>query len=350
MYVSGFGTLCLIFFSTEVVETILHSFKDQLLRLFQAGGATADLDCLTGCLLLGHVDLAASLLADCVDLAATLANNEAVGLGVGQDEIAGGRLLRRGGDGLLNSGASLGDVLGGSGQDPGVGSGGGRGHGVVDNGPGVGIGGSIGVVGDQGHGRAVGTGFLSGIDGGDRLTGVVDGDLVVVAQAAEDGAIVSHGVVQVAGDFNGLGVLLLQHRLDVLLGAFHGGAGTLQLDVRTARAKLGDVEGHVELGLDAATGVTSAADEQTVLGSGDVENLGDLILAFLYKLLDSGDDAVDNLAVTFETNGRLGAVGLGEADHSGGTAVTGTPSLSHNLADVGTCNRLVNAIEWRFLQ
>ena len=89
MYRSGFY----VSFSTGAIETILHGFQDHLLRLLQAGGAAADLDGLAGCLLLGHVDVAAGLLADRVDLAAALADNEAVGLGVGQDQESGGLSL-----------------------------------------------------------------------------------------------------------------------------------------------------------------------------------------------------------------------------------------------------------------
>lgn len=327
--------------SSRAVQTVLHRFQDHLLGLFQARGATADLDRLTRSLLLGHVDGAAGLLADGVDLAAALADDETVGLGVWQDEEAGGGLLRSGGDGLLDDSARLGDILRGAGQNPGVGGGGSRGSGAVNDGPGVGIGSSGGVISDQGHGGvAIGASLLGGVDGRNYLAGVVDADLVVVAQAAEDGAVVRDGVVQVAGDLDGLSVLLLEQGLEVLLGAFHGGGGTLELDIGAAGTLLGDIQSHVELGLNTAAGVTSAADEQTVVSGRDVDDLGDLVLAFLDKLLDGGDDAVDNLAVTLQTNGGLGAVGLGEADHSGGTAVGWATSLSHDLADVGACREL----------
>jgi hypothetical protein len=338
-----YRSLCPVIFDcryclSRTVKTILHSFQDHLLRLFQSSGATADLNRLAGSLLLGHVDAAAGLLADAVDLAATLADDESIGLGVGQDQEACGGLLRGAGEGFLDGGAGLGHVLWGAGEDPGEGSGGGIGGGVVDDCPGVGVCADGGVIGDQGHVGAVGgaMGFLGWGDGWHDLASVVDGDLVVIAQAAEEGAVVGDGVVQVAGDFDRLGVLLLEHRQEVLLGALDGSAGPLELNIGATGALLGDVQGDVELGLDAATGITTAADEKAVLSGGDVENLSDLVLALLDKLLDRGDDAVHDLTVTLKTDGRLSALGLGETDHSGGTAVSRASSLSHDLADVGT--------------
>lgn len=139
-------------------------------------------------------------------------------------------------------------------------------------------------------------------------------------------------------------MLLLQHGQDVLLGAFDSSAGSLELNVGATGALLRDVQGDIELGLDTATGVAATADKKTVLSSGDVENLSDLVLALLDEVLDSGDDAVDDLTITLKANGLLGALGLGEADHPGGTAVRGASGLSHDLANIGTCVGLVNGI------
>lgn len=193
--------LCPVIFNCRIclsctVKAILHSFQDHLLRFFEPSGATADLDRLAGSLLLGHVNTAAGLLANGVDLATTLADDESVGLGVRQNQEACGGLLRGSSDSFLDDGAGLSHVLRGSGEDPWEGGGGGRGGGVVNNCPRVGICSDIGVIGDQGHVGAVGvTGFLSRGDGGDSLAGVVDSDLVVVSQAAEEGAVVGDGVV-----------------------------------------------------------------------------------------------------------------------------------------------------------
>ena len=297
-------------------------------------------------MVLGHVDAAAGLLADSVDLTATLADDVAVSLGIGQDQVAGCGLGGRHGDGLFDDRAGLGYVLWGAGEDPGEGLGGRVGGDiVVDDLPGVGVAGCVGVVDDKGHVGSVGiAGFFGGGVDRDGLAGVVDCYLVVVTEAAEDLAVIGDGVVQVAGDVNRLGVLVLQHGLEVLLGAFDGSAGSLELDVGAARALLGDVQGDVELGLDAATGFAATADQHAVLGSGDLKDFGDLVLTLLDECLNGSDDVVNDRAIALKADGRLGALRTREADHSGGTAVVGATGVDNDLTDVGTDRKSVTGM------
>jgi hypothetical protein len=149
-------------------------------------------------------------------------------------------------------------------------------------------------------------------------------------------AIVGKEVVEVAGDLDGLRVLLLQHGLDVLLSALDGAAGALELHIGTAGALLGDIKGDVELSLNPAASLASTADEHAVLGGGNIEDFRDLVLALLDELFDRSDDVIHDLAVALEADGRFGAFRTGETDHSGGAAVSGATGLSDDLADVGT--------------
>lgn len=99
-------------------EALLHGSQDQVLGLLNTLSGADNLDGVLVGVVARNVDLTTALLADGVDLAAALANDVAVGLGVGKDQVASVGVLA----GLLNSGGdgSLGllDVLGRTAQDP----------------------------------------------------------------------------------------------------------------------------------------------------------------------------------------------------------------------------------------
>jgi hypothetical protein len=99
---------------------------------------------------------------------------------------------------------------------------------------------------------------------------------------------------------------------------------------------LGDVQGDVELRLDTAPGVTSTADQEAVLGSGNVNSLGNLIRTLLDKLLNGSNDVVNNLSITLKTNGRLGAIRLGESDHASSATIARATSINDDLTDIST--------------
>ena len=102
-----------------VRTAILNRLQDQILGLLDTLGAADDLDSFACGLVPGHGDLAASGLADAVDLAAALPDDVAVGARVGEDEVPGRgvlqRLLDRGGE--LCSG--LGEVVRRTAENPG---------------------------------------------------------------------------------------------------------------------------------------------------------------------------------------------------------------------------------------
>jgi hypothetical protein len=74
--------------SIGAVAALLDGVEDELLRLLDAVGTTQNLDGLVAGLVARDGDLAPRGLADAVDLAAALADDIAVRLRVGQDQVA----------------------------------------------------------------------------------------------------------------------------------------------------------------------------------------------------------------------------------------------------------------------
>lgn len=104
--------------SIGAVAALLDGVEDELLRLLDAVGTTQNLDGLVAGLVARDGDLASRGLADAVDLAAALADDIAVRLRVGQDQVAcvavlGGLLDRR-----QERCFCLGYVLGRAAQNP----------------------------------------------------------------------------------------------------------------------------------------------------------------------------------------------------------------------------------------
>lgn len=228
------------------VDTFLDSSQNQLLGLLDTLLSTDDLDSLVLGLVAGHRDLASALLADGVHLAAALADDVAVRARVGKDEVSSGVLL----GGLCEVGLDqflgLLDVLGRAPEDPGDIAFLGRRQ--LDDLPGVDIGVAVILVGDKREGTfcspdSVGDGQLLR----DGVTGVVNRDLVVTAELAEELAIVGDGVVELAGYLNGLALLLLDEGEDVFLGLLDVGGLSDDLNAGMAAALAGDVERDLEL-------------------------------------------------------------------------------------------------------
>ncbi|EPE05762.1 hypothetical protein F503_08293 [Ophiostoma piceae UAMH 11346] len=250
-----------------------------------------------------------------------MANNVAEQTGVGQDKVAGDAALVRLLEGLLDDLLGLLDVLRGAVQDPGDLA--------------LRIGSSVLVVRDEGQG-AVGGGCRSGKARGNSVASVVDGHLVLVPQPAEELAVVGDDVVDAAGHLDGRRVLLLDERLDVLLGLLDIGrlAGDLDLGAGVALAR--DVDDDVELGLDLASRLAAAANQGAVLVLGNIDDVGNLAGALADKVVDLLHKLLDKLAAALDLDGRVGAVLVGKLDGTRKiSAVIRAARLDNKLADVG---------------
>lgn len=245
---------------------VLDNLEDDVPGLLNTSLGADDLDGLALALRTRDLDLGAGLLPDPVDLGTAGANDVAVGTRVGQDEETDGVLLARLLESLVDLGTGGGDGFGrGADEDPGDlailvgGVQGVRFEAVV-----VGVGGS--VVSDQRHvsGRSAAVVCRRGLAGRRALAGVVDADLVVGAQTAEELAVVGDGVVVLERDLNGLALDLLGKLQDVSLGLLDIVRLAGHLDLRTSRASLAltrNVDGNAELLLKLATALTATADE-----------------------------------------------------------------------------------------
>lgn len=163
------------------------------------------------------------------------------------------------------------------------------------------------VIRDQREGAAVVVGGSHGTLR-DRLAGMVNGDLVLIAQAAEELAIVGDCVVQVAGHLDRGGMLFLDERLDVLLGLLHVLRRPSHLDVRAFLALSGDVDNDRELGLNLASGLATTADQRPVLVLGNINRLRDLAGTLVNKLLDRLRDGLDKRTTAFDLDSGIVAV------------------------------------------
>ncbi|GKT57775.1 hypothetical protein ColTof3_05114 [Colletotrichum tofieldiae] len=327
-------------------ESLFDGVQDQVLGLLDAFGGANDLDGILLVIVAGHVDLATALLADGVDLAAALADDVAVGLGVGQDQVARVGVLAGLLDGRGDGSLGLLDVLGRATENPrdvAVLAGG-----AVHNLPGVDIGGGIVVVGDQGKSTAVaaaGAGL-----GRHALASVVNGNLVVVAELAEELAVVGDGVVQAAGDLEGLSLLLLDERGNVLLGLLDVLGATGDLDARLAVALAGNVDRDGKLGLELPLSISATAYQGPVLLGGDVQNLGDLALLLGNDLLDPCADLVDNVRTTLDLDRVAISLLLGELNGPGKLAtVVGSTSLDNQVTEDWDVNDLTSRTDERLV-
>lgn len=333
------------FYSSLVL--ILNKLQNNIPRLLDALARADDLNRLVAIAAARNLDPGARLLADAVDLAATRTHDIPIELGVGEDEVTGARRLALLFHGLLQQGLRLGDVLRvARAEDPRdvavlavV-----RGRQVVDNVPGVRVLGRRRVVGDEGR-VAAGVGAdVAGASGcglgRGLLAGVVDGDAEVVAEAAEELAVVGNGVVKTPGDLDSLALLLLDHAGDVLLGLLDVLGLTDDLDLAagsTGGSLLGNIDGNLELGLQVATSLTATTNEDTVLLRSNLDELSDLAIARADEAFDSGHDLVDDSSVTLDADRVVLRLGTGEANHAGKlTAVIGATGVDDDVANVGT--------------
>jgi hypothetical protein len=150
-------------------------------------------------------------------------------------------------------------------------------------------------------------------------------------------AVVGDGVVLGAGDHYSLTLLLLEESRNVLLGGFDIFGLAADLNVCLTLALAGDVDGDVEAGLDAALHVTAAANESTMLFSGDVDGLGDLGLPLGNLLLDVGNDLIDDLSSTLNLDGVSISILLGELNGPCEIpAVNRATGQKNEVAEVGT--------------
>lgn len=334
------------------LRVILHNLQDNIPRLLNARLSTHDLNCLALALRTRHLDLGTSLLADAVDLSAAGSDNVAVRAGVGEDKEADGVLLLSLLEGAVDLGAGGGDGLGRRADEhPGDLAFLGRGvQGVGLEGVVVGVGG--GVVGDQRHVGAACTaaGLGDGLAGRRALAGVVDADLVVGAQTAEELAVVGDGVVVLKRDLDGLAFDLLGELEDVSLGILDVVRLTGDLDLRARRASLalaGNVDGDTELLLELTAALTTTADKQAVLVRLDLKDLSGLGLLVGNEGKDGSGELLDNDALTFETDGVTLGLGLREASKtSTSPSVRGTASLLDKRSEVGACSKLVCDPDW----
>ncbi|ROV91041.1 hypothetical protein VMCG_09603 [Cytospora schulzeri] len=305
--------------------------QDKVLGLLNTLLGANDLDGFT--LVTRHVDLAAALFPDRVDLATALANNVAVRLGVREDQEAGDAvlgLLYRSRDGLLG----LLDVLWRSLQDPWdiallVGS-------VINDVPGMGICGGLIVVGDERQRAPVSTRCSSGLSWR-RLTGVVNGHVEVVSQSAEELSTVRDGLVQASGDLDGLCRLLLCRVDDVLLGLLDICLLARDLNSRLSAALAGNVDRHLELRLQLPLRVTTTTDEGSMLLGRHIDSRRDLALTVGNELFDMFDELVDDVTAALELDGVPVSLLLGELDDPSALPwLIRTTSLDNHVPQVGT--------------
>ena len=321
-------------------SVLLNNLEDDVPRLLNTSLGADDLDRLALALGARDLDLGPGLLADAVDLGAAGADDVAVRARVRQDEVADGVLL----GGLLQGAVELG-AGGGDGfrrgacKNPGDVSLLGRiVQGVGLEGVGVGAGG--GVVGNQRH-IAAAARSGSRLAGRRLLAGVVDTDLMIGAQAAEELAVVCDHVVVLERDLDGLTLDFLGKLLDVSLGLLDVLWLARDLDLRAGSAGLalaGNVDGDTELLLHLAAGVTATADEQTVLVGLDLEDLGSLGLLIGNEGQDGSSKLLNNRAGALKANSVALSVSLGESSHTSASAAIGrTASFLDQRSEVSTC-------------
>lgn len=201
----------------------------------------------------------------------------------------------------------------------------------------MGIGNGILVVGDQRQSTAIAAAGASAGLGGQGSASVIDGNLVVVAELAEELAVVGDGVVQTTRDLQSLALLLLDERGNVLLRLLDVLGATSNLDARLAVTLTGNVNGDVELRLELALGLSTATDEGSVLLGRDIQNLGDLAVLLRDNLLDSGNDLADNVRATLDLDRVTISLLLGELNGACKlAAVVRTASLDNDITEGST--------------
>lgn len=177
------------------------------------------------------------------------------------------------------------------------------------------IAGVAGVVSDQGQ-RA--TGGRSGRLrlSGESFAGVVDGDLVLVAELAEELPVLCDRVVVLARNLDSLASLLLDQRCNMLLGFLYVGRETGDLNTSLGAALTGNVDGDIELRLKLALGLAAAADERSVLFCWDFENFGNLAFKLSNCSFNCGNDLVYNVFVALDLDSVTISVLLGELNRA----------------------------------
>lgn len=201
----------------------------------------------------------------------------------------------------------------------------------------MGIGNGILVVGDQRQSTAIAAAGASAGLGGQGSASVIDGNLVVVAELAEELAVVGDGVVQTTRDLQSLALLLLDERGNVLLRLLDVLGATSNLDARLAVTLTGNVNGDVELRLELALGLSTATDEGSVLLGGDIQNLGDLAVLLRDNLLDPGNDLADNVRATLDLDRVTISLLLGELNGACKlAAVVRAASLDNDITEGST--------------
>lgn len=323
---------------SSLVGPLAHGSKDEILRQLNTLLGANNLNGLISSLVPRHLDLAVALLADRIDLGAVGSDNMTVSPWVRKNKVSSGilllSLLQSLGNGLLG----LLNIFRGSTENP-------RDLAIIlsaalDNLPRVNIGGSLFVVSDQGKSPTNLTG--RGIRLGRQvLARVVDSNLVVVAELAEELAVVGDGVVEASRDLNGLTLLGLDEGQDVLLGLVHILGATGNLDSSLAVTLARDVDGDGELGFHLALNVTTAADEGTVVVDGNINNFSDLALALSDDFLNSLDDVLDNIGAALNLDCVAVCFLLGELNGARKfSSVIGTASLDDDVSEGCTYDML----------
>jgi hypothetical protein len=170
---------------------------------------------------------------------------------------------------------------------------------------------------------------------------VVYGDFVVVAETAEELAVVGDEVVEAFWYGDGLAFEIFRDLLDVSLGLLNVLGLSLDADLRALWASVGlsrDVDLDAKLLLELAAGLTSPSDEKAVLLWLDFDVLGDLRLLVLDESFDRSADLVHNRLVSLHANSVALDISLWEADHAVVKAlVLWSTSLQDDVAEIGSC-------------
>lgn len=280
-------------------------------------------------------DLAPRGLADAVDLAAALADDIAVCLRVGQDQVAcvavlGGLLDRR-----QERCLCLGYVLGRAAQDPRDVSVYGRVCGV-DHGPREEAIGSVCVVSNQGQSSVCScVCWRSGL-GGNLLTSVINRDLMLISHLAEELAIFRDGVVDSLGNLDGLPLLFLHKTEDMSLGLLNVRRQADDLNAALATALPWDIDRDAQLRLELLLGFASASNQGAVLVRRNVDKLRCLAVALGNDLLYRCDDIVDNILLSFNLDEISVRLCFRELDRPREvSAIVRTTSLDNDVPESG---------------
>jgi hypothetical protein len=166
---------------------------------------------------------------------------------------------------------------------------------------------------------------------------MVNRDLVVVAELTEELATVGDGVVKVARNLDGLTLLLLDQRQNVLLGLGNVLGSASNLDSSLSVSLAGDIDGDGELGLELTLSITTSADQGAVVLDRNIHHLGNLALTLANNLLDALNDLLHNISAALNLDSVTISLLLGELDGTGKLpSVIRATRLDDNIAEVGT--------------